>query len=124
MKIRIKGDSVRIRLSKTEVDTFGKEGFYAEKTRFPNGEFQYGVVTRHDIASLQAEFTEKGIFLLMPQHMADEWVATQRVGFETTMPLKEGNGLFLLIEKDFVCLDNTAEDQSDMYPNPLSEFHK
>jgi hypothetical protein len=26
--------------------------------------------------------------------------------------------LFLLIEKDFVCLDNTFEDQSDNYPNP------
>jgi hypothetical protein len=26
-----------------------------------------------------------------------------------------------LIEKDFQCLDNTEEDQSDMYPNPLAE---
>jgi hypothetical protein len=26
--------------------------------------------------------------------------------------------LFLLVEKDFVCLDNTVEDQSDNYPNP------
>jgi hypothetical protein len=30
----------------------------------------------------------------------------------------------LLVEKDFVCLDNTIEDQSDNYPNPLAEFHK
>lgn len=124
MKIRIKGDSVRFRLSKSEVDTFGKEGYYAEKTRFPNGELQYGIVTRHDITTLQAEFTNKGVFILMPQHIADEWVATQRVGFDATMPLPDGGGLYLLIEKDFQCLDNTMEDQSDMYPNPMAEFHK
>jgi len=29
-----------------------------------------------------------------------------------------GVQLHLLLEKDFVCLDNTAEDQSDNYPNP------
>ena len=30
----------------------------------------------------------------------------------------KGKDLFLLIEKDFVCLDHTFEDQSDNYPNP------
>jgi hypothetical protein len=27
--------------------------------------------------------------------------------------------LHLLVEKDFTCLDNVTEDQSDNYPNPL-----
>jgi len=26
-----------------------------------------------------------------------------------------------LVEKDFKCLDNVAEDQSDNYPNPLAK---
>ena len=30
--------------------------------------------------------------------------------------------LYILIEKDFKCLDNTIEDQSDNYPNPLAEM--
>jgi len=51
----------------------------------------------------------------MPEAMADEWLVTDRVGFEYYE-----NGLSLLIEKDFKCLDNVAEDQSDNYPNPLS----
>ncbi len=123
MKIRIKGDSVRIRLSKSEVDFIGKEGYLSDETRFPNGKFEYGLIVRHDIAQMQAESNPKGIFLLIPQHWADEWVATQRVGFESRVPLPGGGELYLLIEKDFQCLDNTDEDQSDMYPNPLAEQH-
>jgi hypothetical protein len=50
----------------------------------------------------------------MPELMAKNWATTEKVGFEET------NGpLYLLVEKDFKCLDNVAEDQSDNYPNPL-----
>jgi hypothetical protein len=34
------------------------------------------------------------------------------------MPFFEDNSLYLLVEKDFVCLDETSEDQSDNYENP------
>jgi hypothetical protein len=51
----------------------------------------------------------------MPDLMANEWALTERVGLE-----HQDNGLFLLVEKDFKCLDNVAEDQSDNYPNPLA----
>lgn len=123
MKIRIKGDSVRIRLSKSEVDFIGKEGYLNDMTRFPNGQFKYGLIVRHDITQMQAEFNGTGIFILIPQHWADEWIATQRVGFDSRISLPGGGELYLLIEKDFQCLDNTNEDQSDMYPNPLAEQH-
>jgi hypothetical protein len=35
--------------------------------------------------------------------------------------MENGKELFLLLEKDFVCLDETIEDQSDNYPNPLMD---
>lgn len=125
MKVRIKGDSVRIRLSKSEVDFFGAEGFYTSKTHFPNGSvFEYGLVARHDLNTMEAEFTAQGIYMLVPQHWAEEWVATQRVGFDSKVALPEGGELYLLLEKDFQCLDNTTEDQTDMYPNPLAEQYK
>ncbi len=50
----------------------------------------------------------------MPAVMANEWANTARVGFENN----EGE-IYLLVEKDFVCLDTVNEDQSDNYPNPL-----
>jgi hypothetical protein len=53
--------------------------------------------------------------MFMPNAMAEEWTSTDQVGFENN-----GGQLYLLIEKDFKCLDNVAEDQSDNYPNPLA----
>jgi hypothetical protein len=36
------------------------------------------------------------------------------------MPLNRAEeNLYLLVEKDYTCLDNVEEDQSDNYPNPL-----
>jgi hypothetical protein len=52
----------------------------------------------------------------MPQKMVSELADTDTVGYEND----HGN-LHLLVEKDFTCLDNVAEDQSDNYPNPLAE---
>jgi hypothetical protein len=52
----------------------------------------------------------------MPLMMVKEWSLTSIVGFEDS-----SNSLYLLVEKDFKCLDNVAEDQSDNYPNPLAQ---
>jgi hypothetical protein len=51
----------------------------------------------------------------MPEFMIIRLQDPDRVGFEDTV-----DQLHLLVEKDFTCLDNVAEDQSDNYPNPLS----
>jgi hypothetical protein len=68
---------------------------------------------REAVKQLAANYQHNKITLFMPAPMAEEWVTTDKVGFENN----DGN-LYLLIEKDFKCLDNVAEDQSDNYPNP------
>lgn len=113
MKIRIKGNSLRYRLTKTDVDRFTSEGYLEEQTIFGAGVLTYALQVDHT-DRLSASFENNKITLLMPQALAENWAITDRVGFEeTTGPL------YLLIEKDFKCLDNVAEDQSDNYPNPL-----
>lgn len=44
-----------------------------------------------------------------------------KVGFYHTQTLDDGQKLNLTLEKDFVCLDERSEDQSDNYPNPRLE---
>ncbi|MFZ9388259.1 MAG: DUF7009 family protein [Chitinophagaceae bacterium] len=119
MKIRIKGNSIRYRLTKTEIANFGKLGYVEEETRFLNGpSFHYRLERRPGITSLDASYTENRICIYVPEPIASEWTATEVVGFNHTLDTGGGNKLFLLIEKDFVCLDHTFEDQSDNYPNP------
>ena len=43
---------------------------------------------------------------------------SNKVGFSHIFVLNSGTKLKLLVEKDFVCMDETVEDQSDNYPNP------
>ena len=55
---------------------------------------------------------------MVPHSIANNWVNSELVGFQNNFKFGNDKELFLLIEKDFVCLDNTFEDQSDMFPNP------
>lgn len=45
--------------------------------------------------------------------MIDELALIDKIGVDG-----QSGKVNLLIEKDFVCIDNTTEDQSDNYPNP------
>jgi hypothetical protein len=54
----------------------------------------------------------------VPEWQAQQWTDSDEVGFQHIQLLPDGTELFLLVEKDFVCLDNTFEDQSDNYANP------
>jgi hypothetical protein len=119
MKIRIKGNSIRYRLTKTEVANFGKNRFLEEKTEFLNGpSFHYRLEKKTDIENLEASFSGNMICIFVPENMAAEWTTTDVIGFDTKMNIGGEKELFLLIEKDFVCLDHTFEDQGDNYENP------
>ena len=56
--------------------------------------------------------------MFIPSSLSNDWPANQVVGFNARMPVDNDETLYLLLEKDFVCLDHTDEDQSDNYENP------
>jgi len=119
MKIRIKGNTVRLRLTKSEVDYFRMTGLIEERTEFGNNSFAYALQSTQT-PELKAEFSDGAIRVLMPEKMADEWTATNAVGFNSEMDIGNKKKLYILVEKDFKCLDETVEDQSDNYENPLA----
>jgi hypothetical protein len=118
MKIRIKGNSIRYRLTKTEVELFCRTGRFEESTDFGNTMFIYALQAKTDIDTIEAQFQSDTITLFLDKEISKGWNQDQRVGFSHTAKLSNGSELALLIEKDFVCMDETVEDQSDNYPNP------
>jgi hypothetical protein len=114
MKIRIKGNSLRYRLTKSDVYRLSRQGYLEDKTDFGAQQLIY-VIQKISSEELSAFFNENVICLNMPGKMIDELASTDRAGFEG----RDGT-LHLLVEKDFTCLDNVDEDQSDNYPNPLA----
>ena len=117
MKIRIKENSVRLRLTKIEVKSFLDFKEFSQTTHFGNTIFQYSLKVSHDCDGLNATFTDNEICVYISPEWAEKWKADNEVGFSKTIQIG-GHILTLKVEKDFVCLDETDEDQSDNYPNP------
>ncbi len=121
MKIRIKGNFIRYRLTQTEVQRLADGAMLSESTCFGPGErqtFVYALQVKEGIDALQASFDGWSITLFIPAEAARTWHAESRVGFENEQEVAPGQTLKLLLEKDFACLDDTHEDQADKYPNP------
>lgn len=113
MKIRIKGNTIRYRLVKTEVKQLADLGYVEEETVFTNASFKYRLESKSGISELQAHFIENKITLFIPDFEAKKWHESDRITFKNQF-----ENLSLLLEKDFVCLDHSDEDQSDNYTNP------
>lgn len=118
MKIRIKDNAIRFRLTKSEVAEFCEKGCYESQTDFGDSKFVYGLRMKENVVELTAEFKSNTITLNIPKKMVADWNTNSNIGFENTLCLKNGKTLHLLVEKDFTCLDNRVEDESDNYPNP------
>jgi len=119
MKIRLKGNSLRYRLTRPEVERIADTGLVEERVNFGPATLSYALC-RTEAVELSATFEDNRITLYLPAAFIDEWLHTDKVGFEHRMPLNgTGEQLYLLVEKDYTCLDNVEEDQSDNYPNPL-----
>lgn len=120
MKIRIQGNSIRYRLTRSEVTALQAKGFFEEQTSFNGKNFVYRVMAKQGITTLEAEFQNDTISLFLPKVESEKWPNSDLVGYKADMILENGNILHLILEKDFVCLDERIEDQSDNYPNPAA----
>jgi hypothetical protein len=122
MKLRIKGNTLRLRLSKSEIAKIGSEGYVEDAIGFAgNARLKYAMQVS-DAPSLSASLENCAITVHLPKALATTWVETEQVGFEIHQPLDNGESLYILVEKDFQCLTTRPnEDESDNYAHPPVE---
>ena len=119
MKIRISGNTIRYRLSKSDLDAFATTGLLEETTEFLQNQLQYKIVRIPGSDELTADFAHGCITLFVPEQKLNDWANTSMVGLQADMPLPNGKELSILLEKDFKCIDaGPKEDQSDFFENP------
>lgn len=118
MKIRIKGPSVRFRLSRSEVTMLVHQGYFTETTPFGGASFCYALQRIETGDALSAQFEQGCITLFVPEILIADWDTNNLISIESHMPLTDNQTLYLLLEKDFQCLDAVTEDQRDNYTNP------
>lgn len=122
MKLRIRGNSIRFRLTKEEVAKFGESGIVQDCIEFGVGEDKklfYRLENSENSAQINADFENGRITLRIPKSVAEQWTRTEQVGFETKQLLDNENELRILVEKDFACLKpRSGEDNADTFPHP------
>lgn len=122
MKLRIRGNSIRFRLTQSEVEKLGTHGQLEETIEFgilPNEKLIYALVASDKVIEIGSKYDSGKIAIIIPKTIADEWINTEKVGIGGEHILDKNKTLSILIEKDFVCLSERAnEDESDNFPNP------
>jgi hypothetical protein len=120
LKLRIQDNSIRLRLTRSEVDALDADGSVTASVSFPDGaRLEYAVETSSLTGQPRAQFSADRLVVQVPQAIARQWAVTEEVSISGAQPLEDGE-LSLLIEKDFACLTpREGEDDSDMFPHPL-----
>jgi len=121
MKLRIRGDSVRLRLKRSEVDLLAAGESIVEETHFPGAVLSYRLDVTGEEA-MQAHLENSSLVFRLPASQVSAWATTDEVSMLAEQDLPGGNKLTLLIEKDFSCLEpghhRDCEDDEDTYPHP------
>ena len=124
MKLRIRGDTMRLRLKRGEVDRIAAGTSISEETHFPGSVLTY----RLDVSennSISASFDNGCLIVNVPKSKVLDWAGTDEVSLCAEQRLPGAGFLSLLIEKDFSCLEpghhRNGEDDQDTFPHPRAQ---
>lgn len=112
MKLRIEGNSLRVRVKKSDLEQLRAEHLVRETVSFIKGfDFHYELSLSDSVSQIGAIFSHATITIEIPLSMAQVWIETDQVGLENTL----SNGQYILIEKDFPCKTRLNEDKNDLF---------
>ena len=120
MKLRIHGNSLRLRLNRSDVEQFRTSGICVESLRFDSdSHLTYALETSSRLTVMEVQYVQDCIRVRLPVDMAEEWAGSDRISL--SLSRAGDNGPSLLIEKDFQCLhreERNPADDADAFPNP------
>lgn len=120
MKLRIRGNSLRLRLTQGEVQALAETGRVEDTTSFGVSRLVYSLAlvdlpgARAVTAHLGSTPQESRIDVHVDPRTGRAWATSDTVGIEGV-----DDPLRILIEKDYACLkERPHEDDADAFPNP------
>jgi len=126
MKLRIRGDTIRLRLKRSEVDQIAAATSIVEKTHFPDSVLTYRLEVSEN-SDISASFDNGSLVVSLPKSKALDWAGTDEVSLYSEQKLSGTGPLSLLIEKDFRCIEpghhRDCEDDEDTFPHPSAQSH-
>lgn len=125
MKLRIKGDSLRLRISPGEMTRLLESGRIDETIHFgpaPDAKLTYALLTGSSETANGAyptvRYLPQEVAVVIPHSQAQAWAAdSTQIGVYARVILGP-SALEVAVEKDFACLDKSEPENHDTYPNP------
>ena len=113
MKLRIHGDSLRLRLNQAEVAQFSKTGFFEDSIEFgPGMRLTYSLETCSSAGHPKAVYKDGSLRVQVPPAQSMEWATGDLVA------ISGGEHPSITVEKDFQCLHGDSARDPNAYPNP------
>lgn len=120
MKLRIHKNTIRLRLSQSEVEQIALGHPLHEELNL--GEMQvlgYSLIPDQAIDRILARITDQQLEVRVPKPLSTTWANTDEVTLRQLQHKGRSQETLVLIEKDFQCLHQRPdEDESDNFPNP------
>lgn len=124
MKLRIQGNSLRIRVGRSELAQFLHQGRIEDAVQFtpaPEARLAYALeVSPADTTQTQVRYSLQEVAVILAPRQVVQWSLETEVGVYSQVPIGAGNLLEVIVEKDFACLDRSDEGNKDAFANPLA----
>jgi hypothetical protein len=120
MKLRIKGNSLRLRVSPSEMEQLLNSGRVEETIYFGAEEgarLTYALEHCAHAEAMTVVYRPQEVTVLVSSREARTWAEGNNVGLYGAACSGHGP-LELAIEKDFACLDKEGAENTDTFPNP------
>ncbi|MGH9584557.1 MAG: DUF7009 family protein [Bryobacteraceae bacterium] len=116
MKLRFRGNGLRLRLSRGEVRRLASGAALEERVLFPGDARMGYILEPSPDASPRASFQNGVIRISAPEVFIQPWAAGDTIGIYFDLPA-DGAALQIAIEKDLECIDAPPEEREpDAFP--------
>ena len=121
MKLRVLDNSIRLRLTRKEVDLASTDGLVKGRIAFAGSNtFDYVLESSPATVTAEAHISNNVLTVRIPEAEILKWASTEQVSIASDQVVDNGAQLKILVEKDFACLaPREGEDETDMFPHPL-----
>lgn len=124
MKLRIKGNSLRLRVSRSELSQF-LAGYRIEETihltTSTEAKLTYALESSPSATEVGVRYVPQEITVLLPEMLMQAWSEEREIGVYASIDIGNAKTLEVSIEKDFACLDGSDEENLDTFANPQAD---
>jgi hypothetical protein len=123
MKLRLKGSTLRLRVTRSELARLQAGQRIEETVLFPNSSdtsLSYTLEVGSHSQPVEVAFASHQIVVSISEDQLTIWSGEHQVGTYASLPVTENTNLEVAIEKDFACLDLSHADNQDTFANPMA----